>query len=233
MAPNDGKVVALPIQPFRPRIRVCTLFCVGAPAAWLPLVSAQTPSPPVPSPTPGPGGSEVVDVSPAGLADRVRKLEEMNQTTARMQYTNVSSQYQKVTRQNEELSRTVQVLSKRLEESNRGPRSPAPGRSGGGLGGEAGGGSDFEPALDGRARPPRQRVPKVLREGRDGIGWAVTMMRITASAMAMSSSRRTPSTSSGSTACSRSTPGSTIRKTRSRSSTTSTFPGHGSTSVDG
>jgi len=114
----------LPIQRFKSRIGVWTFVCVGALATLLPLASAQAQSAPVPSSIPRPGGLEAVDTSPAGLAERVRRLEQMNQQLLQ-QYTSVSSQFQNVTRQNEELSRTVQDLSKRLEDPNQGQRAPA------------------------------------------------------------------------------------------------------------
>jgi phosphate-selective porin OprO and OprP len=106
----------LTIQLFKPWIGAWTLAWAGALAGWLPAASAQVPTPPLPSPTPGPGGSPTADASAGTLAERVRKLEEMNQRLLQ-QYASVSQQYQDVSKQNDALSRTVQDLSKRLEES--------------------------------------------------------------------------------------------------------------------
>ncbi len=136
---------------------------------YLPTAHAQAP-PPLPSASVPPAqNSTDAEPVPAGLAERVRKLEEMNRQLLQ-QYTNVSSQYQRVAEQNQALSRTVQDLSKKLETSNPGQRLPARGGNGLGFTGTEAG-SDFEPALTGGLTSPpagAEGAPKGKRRNRLG-----------------------------------------------------------------
>lgn len=157
------------IQLFKPWIGGWTFVWAGALAVWLPVASAQAPTPPVPSPTLGPSGSPSANASPGELSERVRKLEEMNQRLLQ-QYTSVSQQYTSVSKQNELLSRTVQDLSKRLENSTQGQGRQGQVRDAQGLAGMVTGGGEPEPAIvggltsppaPGEGRPPkaRKRLP--------------------------------------------------------------------------
>ena len=134
-----------------------TFVWAGALAVWLPVASAQAPTPPVPSPTLGPSGSPSANASPGELAERVRKLEEMNQQLLQ-QYTSVSQQYTSVSKQNELLSRTVQDLSKRLEDSTQGQGRQGQVRDAQGLAGMVPGGAEPEPAIVGGLTSPSARV---------------------------------------------------------------------------
>ncbi|HMB04359.1 MAG TPA: hypothetical protein VKP69_11555, partial [Isosphaeraceae bacterium] len=79
----------MPVQPLRRWRRGWILALGGALAGWLPPASAQSPPPPVPAPTPGPSIALPAEASPEQFAERLRKLEEMNQRLLQ-QYESIS-----------------------------------------------------------------------------------------------------------------------------------------------
>jgi phosphate-selective porin OprO/OprP len=139
-------------------------------AGWLtvpPASPAQAPLPPLPasaSPPPGPvpgvavAAAAPADLSPAQMAERLRRLEEANQR--------VLEQYQVVSRQNAELSKTVSDLSRRLESVSRDPAStvPAGGAGAAMFGNDTGPAGEDPPLTGGLTSPSSSTAPKKGRE---------------------------------------------------------------------
>jgi phosphate-selective porin OprO/OprP len=150
----------MPVQSLRWWRRGWILALGGALAGWLPPASAQSPPPPVPAPTPGPSTAAPAEASPEQFAERLRKLEEMNQRLLQ-QYESVSKENKTILNQNEALSKTVQDLSKRLEEASQVQRQQAQTPAAGGRAGPR-----VEPPITGglTSPPSPERVP---RAGRD------------------------------------------------------------------
>src|SRR5512135_2208565 len=144
----------MPVQPRRRWRRGWILALGGALAGWLPPASAQSPTPPVPAPTPGPSTASTAEASPEQFAERLRKLEEMNQRLLQ-QYESVSKENKTVLNQNAALSKTVQDLSKRFEEASQDQRQQA--RAAGGRAGT------YEPPIHG-GLPSPPSAPRVDRE---------------------------------------------------------------------
>src|SRR5512135_1967597 len=126
----------MPVQPRRWWRRGWILALGGALAGWLPPASAQSPAPPVPAPTAGPSAAAPAEASPEQFAERLRKLEEMNQQLIQ-KYESVSRENKSISNQNAALSKTVQDLSKRLEEASQAQRQQAQARTAGGRAGTA------------------------------------------------------------------------------------------------
>src|SRR5512135_3875512 len=144
----------MPVQPRRRWRRGWILALGGALAGWLPPASAQSPAPPVPAPTAGPSTAAPAEASPEQFAERLHKLEEMNQRLLQ-QYESVSKENKTVLNQNAALSKTVQDLSKRLEEASQAQRQQA--RAAGGRAGT------YEPPITGGLTSP----PSAPRPTRD------------------------------------------------------------------
>jgi phosphate-selective porin OprO/OprP len=110
--------------------------------------SGQAPMAPSPAPVTSPAGN-----SPESLAERLRKMEEMNQKLLH-QVESISRQYDGLARQNEALSKTVQELSKRLNDP---PSAASDGPAAGAVGSVAAGtGGTTAPYLsESAARPSR------------------------------------------------------------------------------
>jgi phosphate-selective porin OprO and OprP len=119
---------------------------------WLPIASAQ--SPPIPAPVPpNPPATPTVDDSPAQLAARLRKMEEMNQKLLQ-QFEVMAKQNESITKQNERLTEQVQKLSRRLDDSSVVRQTGSVAEVGAGGGG--GGGDSTAPSLsESAARPSR------------------------------------------------------------------------------
>ena len=84
------------IQFIRSRIGRKVLIFAGSLVIGVSVASAQAPTPPVPSPTLGPSGSPSADASPGELAERVRKLEEMNQRLLQQYTERISTVYERI-----------------------------------------------------------------------------------------------------------------------------------------
>src|SRR5512135_74925 len=146
----------MPVQPLRRWRRGWILALGGALAGWLPPASAQSPTPPVPAPAPGPSTVSTAEASPEQFAERLRKLEEMNQRLLQ-QYESVSKENKTISNQNAALSKTVQDLAKRLEEATQAQRQQAQARAAGGRAGT------YEPPITGGLTSP----PSAPRPTRD------------------------------------------------------------------
>jgi phosphate-selective porin OprO/OprP len=113
---------------------------------WPPIAAAQDPTLPPALPAPRPGASLAPVAPEADLAERVRKLEAMNQR--------LLEQYQNVAERNEALSKTVDDLSRRLEESTSGPGRPGQVRGDQGAAGSLATEGRPEPAITGGLTSP-------------------------------------------------------------------------------
>ncbi|MBV8554180.1 MAG: hypothetical protein JO116_01360 [Planctomycetaceae bacterium] len=152
----------MPLQSLRRWSRGWILALGGALAGWLPPASAQPPTPPVPAPTPGTSTASPAEASPEQFAERLRKLEEMNQRLLQ-QYESVSKENKTISNQNEALSKTVQDLSKRLEEASQAQRQQ---RQAGTAGGRVSGAN--EPPITGGLTSPPSRGAAEARGAQAG-----------------------------------------------------------------
>jgi len=151
----------MPVQPLRRWSRGWILALGGALAGWLPSASGQSPTPPVPAPTPGTSTASPAEASPEQFAERLRKLEEMNQRLLQ-QFESVSRENKTISNQNAALSKTVQDLSKRFEEASQAKREQPQARAAGGRAGTA-----DEPPITGGLTSPPSRGATAARTGRD------------------------------------------------------------------
>ncbi len=151
----------MPVHPLRRWSRGWILALGGALAGWLPSASAQSPTPPVPAATPGTSTASPAEASPEQFAERLRKLEEMNQRLLQ-RFESVSRENKTISNQNAALSKTVQDLSKRLEDASQAKREQPQARAAGGRAGTA----DEQPITGGLTSPP-SRGATAARTGRD------------------------------------------------------------------